>query len=1203
MFKKVLIANRGAIACRIIRTLKEMGVLSVAVYSDPDAGSLHVSEADEAIRIGAGPSAESYLRADVILAVAKQTGAEAIHPGYGFLSESAEFAQACADAGIAFIGPTISNIRAFGLKHTARDLAKAANVPLAAGTDLLQDAAAALKAAESIGYPVILKATAGGGGIGMRVCEDASALDAAFEAVSRLATGNFSNGGVFLERFVRKARHIEVQVFGDGQGHVVALGERDCSLQRRNQKVIEETPAPNFPAKTRAALLDASLRLMREAKYRSAGTVEFLYDGERDEFAFLEVNTRLQVEHGVTEQVTGVDLVEWMIRGAAGDYAFLPQWEKSGVARGASVQARIYAEDPWQDFRPNAGSLNEVFFPADARLETWVEAGVDVSAFYDPMLAKLIVTADTREAAVTKLQSALDETRISGAATNVRWLREVARSEPFVGGNFTTSTLRDLPVPAKGVRVISGGPATTIQDYPGRIGYWDVGVPPSGPMDSLSFRLGNRLLGNPENAAGLEITGLGPTLRFEQDALICLTGAQFDARLDGAAIGSHEPIEVRAGQTLKIGRVMSGGLRGYLAVAGGFDAPLYLGSASCFTLGQFGGAAGRAIAAGDLLFLNAPDAAQKSTALPEKLRPAIAKTWTIRVLAGPHAAPDFFTPESVERFLSEEWKVHYNSNRTGVRLIGPQPDWARRDGGEAGLHPSNIHDNAYAIGAIDFTGDMPVILGPDGPSLGGFVCPFAIIMADLWMMGQLAPGDGIKFELVDDDTAAQAQVDLDRFVETLSPAPLLPVPINPSRDGILLEGAATGAAPRAIYRRQGDDNVLVEYGPIVLDLELRLRVHALMLEVQRSALPGVVEFTPGIRSLQIHFDPRILSQKSLLSKLQEIERRLGDLNAFEVPSRIVHMPLSWDDPAIHETIQKYERSVRDDAPWTPSNMEFIRRINGLSSIEEVKEIVYGASYLVMGLGDVYLGAPVAVPVDPRHRLVTTKYTPARTWTPPNVVGIGGAYLCIYGMEGPGGYQLVGRTIQVWNSHRAHGHFEPGKPWLLRFFDQIRFFQVSHEELMDWRRDFPAGRRDVQIEETTFKLSDYRALLTQHADGIAAFKQKREAAFATERADWERRGEFERVAELLKDSGGQSEDIIIVAADGETIVESPLGGSVWKIEAKIGQRVKEGDRVAIVEAMKTECDVVSPCDGVVKRIFAQDRQAIAAGAALMGIEQA
>ncbi|MET0545251.1 MAG: biotin carboxylase N-terminal domain-containing protein, partial [Caulobacterales bacterium] len=579
MFDKVLIANRGAIACRIIRTLKRMGVKSVAVYSDADAGSLHVAQADEAVRIGAGPAAESYLRVEAILEAARATGAQAIHPGYGFLSESADFAKACDAAGIVFIGPTIDNIRAFGLKHTARDLAKAADVPLAAGTDLLLDAEAAVAAAENIGFPVILKATAGGGGIGMRVCEDAHSVNEAFEAVSRLAHGNFSDGGVFLERFVRKARHIEVQVFGDGAGRVVALGERDCSLQRRNQKVIEETPAPNLPEKTRAALIDASLRLMREAKYRSAGTVEFLYDSERDEFSFLEVNTRLQVEHGVTEQVTGVDLVEWMVRGGAGDYAFLDQWDKTGRARGASLQARIYAEDPGQDFRPNSGLLNQADFPADARVETWVEAGVEVSAFYDPMVAKLIVTAPDRESGVAALQRALDETRISGIVTNVPWLREVARSDAFVTGNVATQTLRDLPVTLSGVRVISGGPATTIQDYPGRVGYWDVGVPPSGPMDALAFRLGNRLLGNSEAAPGLEMTGIGPTLKFEQDALVCLTGATFDASLDGEAVPPYAPFAVKAGQTLKVGRVKGAGLRGYLCVSGGFDAPSYLGSA------------------------------------------------------------------------------------------------------------------------------------------------------------------------------------------------------------------------------------------------------------------------------------------------------------------------------------------------------------------------------------------------------------------------------------------------------------------------------------------------------------------------------------------------------------------------------------------------------------------------------------------------
>ena len=312
---------------------------------------------------------------------------------------------------------------------------------------------------------------------------------------------------------------------------------------------------------------------------------------------------------------------------------------------------------------------------------------------------------------------------------------------------------------------------------------------------------------------------------------------------------------------------------------------------------------------------------------------------------------------------------------------------------------------------------------------------------------------------------------------------------------------ADGQRPRVTYRRQGDRRVLVEYGAIVLDLELRLRVHALMLELQHLALSGVLDITPGIRSLQIHYDSRVLTEASILQVLADAEDRLGDLSAFETPSRIVHLPLSWGDPAIYQTIDKYMASVetvRPDAPWCPSNIEFIRRINGLDSIEDVRRIVFDASYLVLGLGDVYLGAPVATPVDPRHRLVTTKYNPARTWTPPNVVGIGGAYLCIYGMEGPGGYQLFGRTLQVWNTYRSNKVFEPGRPWLLRFFDQVRFFPVTHEALTEHRRDFPLGRYDIAVEEKTFRLSDYRKLLADNRQSIDAFQSRRQAAFEAER---------------------------------------------------------------------------------------------------------
>ena len=1269
MFAKILIANRGAIACRILRTLRRMGISSVAVFSAADAGSLHVGEADEAVPIGPAPAGASYLDSHAILSAARQCGATAIHPGYGFLSENAGFAERCAAAGIAFIGPTPANIRAFGLKHTARDLARAAAVPLMPGTDLLPNVDAAVAAAERIGYPVILKATAGGGGIGMRVCEDASSIADAFSSVVRLAGNNFGDGGVFLERFVRRARHVEVQIFGDGQGRVVTLGERDCSLQRRNQKVMEEAPAPNLPAATRKALLEAARRLGETARYQSAGTVEFLYDSQRDEFSFLEVNTRLQVEHAVTEQITGVDLVEWMIRGAAGDYAFLDSRASAGTAppaspsRGVSIQARIYAEDPDQDFRPSSGVLTQVRFPADARIETWVADGTEVSTYYDPLLAKLIVTAADRPAAVAAMRSALDRAQIAGLETNIDWLRHVVRSEDFVWGRVSTGTAAAIRYQAQSVRVLSGGFATTVQDYPGRLRFWDVGVPPSGPMDSLAFRLGNRLLGNNEDAAGLEITAQGPTLLFNRPCVVCATGARLEATLEGSPFPFYASVTIAAGQTLKLGRVQGEGLRAYLLLQGGLDVPSYLGSRATFTLGRFGGHAGRTLAAGDVLHIVKDDVARSTQApldsrpprldsqlpllgalppvdsalppldsplpllsglppLDSALVPPLTREWTLRVLYGPHGAPDFFTPDDIETLRGVSWQVHYNSNRTGVRLIGPKPQWARRDGGEAGLHPSNIHDNAYAIGAIDFTGDMPIILGPDGPSLGGFVCPLVVIQADLWKLGQLVPGASVRFEVLHEAEAAAAEEEQEALIKTLRPAaaptaspasvpsafPSASAPRShvspasrPLSSPILEALAAQGARPQVVYRCQGDKHLLVEYGPLVLDLTLRLRIHALMLELQHLNLPGVIDITPGIRSLQLHYDSRILQRTRLLRELMDAEARLGSLEDFAIPSRVIHLPLSWRDPSIVEVIEKYMASVRSDAPWCPDNIEFIRRVNGLGSSEDVRKIVFDARYLVMGLGDVYLGAPVATPLDPRHRLVTTKYNPARTWTPPNVVGIGGAYMCIYGMEGPGGYQLFGRTLQVWNTWRRTGAFMEDKPWLLRFFDQIRFFPVSHAELVEWRRDFPLGRREIRIETETFKLAAYRNFLAEHRGGIDAFETRRRAAFEAERDDWVRRNEFSRAAALDPVSAPvlptKSPDI----PNGSEVVEAPLGGNVWKVHVRAGDRVKKGAVIAAIEAMKMECDVASPFSGIVRAVFVQQRQAVAPGAPLIALE--
>jgi urea carboxylase len=604
------------------------------------------------------------------------------------------------------------------------------------------------------------------------------------------------------------------------------------------------------------------------------------------------------------------------------------------------------------------------------------------------------------------------------------------------------------------VEVVRPGTMTTVQDWPGRLGYWHVGVPPSGPMDDRSFRQGNLALGNPEGAPGLECMLEGPILHFTEPTTVCVTGAAIEVPM-------WQPVEYPAGSTLTLGKISGPGLRTYILFAGGLDVESYLGSVATFTLGRFG----RALKRKDVLRCAASTELAR-TPVPIQERPALTSNWTVDVLEGPHAAPEFFTREDIEMLYATDWEVHFNSARTGVRLIGPRPQWAREDGGDAGLHPSNIHDTPYAVGAVDFTGDTPIVLGPDGPSLGGFVCPATVPTDERWKLGQLRPGDRIRFR-----------------------------PRGGLRDDGVL-GRREGD-PDVTYRRSGDDNLLIEYGPMELDFALRMRVHALSERISAEAPAGVIDMTPGIRSLQIHVDPAELPVERVLALVQSVERELPQTDDLVVPSRTVRLPLSWDDPSTRLAIDRYMTGVRADAPWCPWNIEFIRRINGLDSVDEVQRIVFDASYLVLGLGDVYLGAPVATPLDPRHRLVTTKYNPARTWTPENAVGIGGAYLCIYGMEGPGGYQFVGRTVQMWKRENDQ------TPWLLRFFDRIHCYPVSAEELLELRE------RPVEpaITEGTFALRAHRTALAAEAEQIAEFGERQAAAFTAERAAWAIAGEL------------------------------------------------------------------------------------------------
>ena len=443
-FAKILVANRGEIACRVMRTCRRLGIATVAVYSDADAEALHVREADEAVRIGAAPSAQSYLKIDAIIDACRKTGAEAVHPGYGFLSENAAFAQALAKAGIVFIGPNIEAVAAMGDKIESKKLAQKAGVNTIPGhLAAIADADEAVKIARKVGYPVMVKASAGGGGKGMRIARNDAEAREGFRSATNEAKSSFGDDRIFIEKFVEEPRHIEVQVMGDAHGNVIHLGERECSIQRRHQKVIEEAPSPFLDAKTREKMGAQAVALAKAVKYRSAGTVEFIVDGKRN-FYFLEMNTRLQVEHPVTECVTGLDLVEMMIRVAAGEK--LPLAQKDVKLKGWAIEARLYAEDPLRNFLPSIGRLTRYLPPLDlpgVRVDTGVYEGGEISMYYDPMIAKLVGFGKDRKEATQRLGAALDAYYVRGVNHNISFLAAIMAHKRFQAGKLTTGFIAE----------------------------------------------------------------------------------------------------------------------------------------------------------------------------------------------------------------------------------------------------------------------------------------------------------------------------------------------------------------------------------------------------------------------------------------------------------------------------------------------------------------------------------------------------------------------------------------------------------------------------------------------------------------------------------------------------------------------------------------------------------------------------------------
>jgi len=547
MFEKILIANRGEIACRIIETARKLGVATVAVYSDADAQAKHVAMADEAVPIGGPAPRDSYLRGEVIIAAARATGAQAIHPGYGFLSENPDFVDAVTAAGLVFIGPSGTAIRAMGLKDAAKKLMIAAGVPVVPGYhDADQDPWHLAQEAEKIGYPVLIKAVAGGGGKGMRKVTRAQDFAAALDSAMGEARTAFGNDAVLIEKYVEKPRHIEVQVFGDGHD-AIHLFERDCSLQRRHQKVIEEAPAPGMPADMRAAMGEAAVKAARAIGYSGAGTIEFIVDASEglraDRFWFMEMNTRLQVEHPVTEAITGVDLVEWQLRVASGEA--LPMRQQDLAITGHAFEARLYAEDVPAGFLPATGRLDHLEFPPTARADSGVRPGDSISPWYDPMIAKIIVHGATRAIALSQLAQALAQTEVAGAVTNLAFLGALARHRGFAAGDVDTGLIeRDLEtliaVPAATPAVIATA-VLTAADLPmqGEVGFTLWASLPR----SLSLMLGTQ-----EISATLAVTG-------PNSALVTLAGETLTAtRRDGLwGINGAKPLRsVRAGGAICI---------------------------------------------------------------------------------------------------------------------------------------------------------------------------------------------------------------------------------------------------------------------------------------------------------------------------------------------------------------------------------------------------------------------------------------------------------------------------------------------------------------------------------------------------------------------------------------------------------------------------------------------------------------------------
>ncbi|ETS86272.1 urea carboxylase [Pestalotiopsis fici W106-1] len=1239
--RSVLVANRGEIACRLIRGARELQIKTIAIYTDVDAESQHVIAADEA-QLLSGDASTAYLDGQLlmsddreqIISIAKQKGAQAIIPGYGFLSENAEFVRLVVAAGLTFVGPSAETIEMMGLKHTARELAVEAGVPVIPGSKgLLESAGDAVTAAQKLGFPVMLKATAGGGGMGLMVCQNEQDVKQSFEQVQSRGTTLFKNSGVFLEKYYPDSRHIEVQIFGNAQGHVISIGERECSIQRRHQKVIEECPSPFVERNPslRQKLTKDAISLGERISYGSAGTVEYLVDDHTGNHYFLEMNTRLQVEHGVTEMCYAVDLVHLMLKQAdrqLGGSGGLDAQELSNLQaqclepRGHAIEARVYAENPARNFAPSPGLLQQVTWELheQSRIDTWVRSGNVISSMYDPLLAKIMHHAPSRQQAISELIKILKGSQVCGPPTNLDFLLKVVESDDFGTGSTLTRTLDTFSYVPAAIDVVAGGSQTLIQDYPGRptVGH---GFGHAGPMDPIAFRIANSLVGNSVGTEALEITLTGPELLFLGDAIIALCGPPVQASVDSTELPLWIRVRIQAGQRIKIGKLAQG-CRLYLAVYGGFlNVAEWFGSKSTNPMVTVGGYQGRALRAGDFLRISAATslAAMEPVSVPSKLLPRYQyDCWDIQVMSGPYET-GYLTTEDIRMITSTEWQVSHNAARGGMRLIGPRPKFARSDGGEGGSHPSNVFEYGYPIGGLNWTGDEPVIFPVDCPDFGGFICSSTVIKADFWKLGQVRSGDRIRFRLVTLEGALECRRRNESFVEAICSAigdgdwtivpmftdlPLAPETAETGFD-LLHVIEATDSSPLATYRAGGDDFLLVEYGDGKPDLNHKCRATALRRSIEAMMAKSssskddrlhILNMVGCGNSLMIYYDGLQLSRTRLLGILLDMEKSFGDMSMAKFPNRRFRVPVTFQHKKIDAMMERYMTNQRSKASYLPDPFEFLAANNGLTT-DELKRVLLSLESVVIGVG-FFMALPESLPVDPRHRLRAPKMNPSRTFTPAGTFSWGGCAIAVYPVDSPGGFMPLGMTMPGVDVYGSKDGFSETRPWMFEDMDLITYYEVSEEEYDRQMLKFRAGSYQFEYEADVFDMGAHNVLLRETQDEVQR-TQERIALAQAKMAVLENKLLEEWIAEKKSNETDPGELQKLLEDPANRVIESPVNANVWKVFAQEGDIIRKGQTITILEAMEMEINVNVADDldaATIYKTLIQPGQSVEAGQA-------